>query len=86
MDMPVYPKTLKDYLRNLNYECQFLAEQITLFANGQSLSCVLDPSVADNSKLIYIAPPKFTIVEDPYPNGRSSRLTVANLFLASPHL
>ena len=70
MDMPVYPKTLKDYLRNLNYECQFLAEQITLSANGQSLSCVLDPSVADNSKLIYIAPPKFTGVEDPYPNGR----------------
>ena len=70
MDMPVYPKTLKDYLRNLNYECQFLAEQITLSANGQSLSCVLDPSVADNSKLIYIAPPKFTGVKDPYPNGR----------------
>jgi len=70
MDMPVHPKTLKDFLRNLNYESEFLAEQITLSANGQSLSCVLDPSVADNSKLIYIAPPKFVGVEDPYPNGR----------------
>ena len=70
MDMPVHPKTLKDYLRMLNYETEFLAEQITLSANGQSLSCVLDPSVADNSKLIYLAPPKFTDVEDPYPEGR----------------
>ena len=70
MDMPVHPKTLKDYLRMLNYECDFLAEQITLSANGQSLSYILDPSVADNSKLIYIAPPKFTGVQDPYPNGR----------------
>jgi len=70
MDMPVHPKTLKDYLRLLNYECEFLAEQITLSANGQSLSCVLDPSVADNSKLIYLAPPTFNGVQDPYPNGR----------------
>ncbi|HAI40193.1 MAG TPA: hypothetical protein DCM40_19920 [Maribacter sp.] len=70
MDMPVHPKTLKDYLRMLNYESDFLAEQITLSANGQSLSYILDPSVADNSKLIYIAPPKFTGVQDPYPNGR----------------
>lgn len=70
LDMPVHPKTLKDYLRMLNYETEFLAEQITLSANGQSLSCVLDPSVADNSKLIYIAPPKFIGVDDPYPKGR----------------
>ncbi|QDP46119.1 MAG: putative primase [Prokaryotic dsDNA virus sp.] len=70
MDMPVHPKTLKDYLRMLNYQSEFLAEQITLSANGQSLSYILDPSVADNSKLIYIAPPKFDGVEDPYPKGR----------------
>jgi len=70
LDMPVHPKTLKDFLRSLNYESEFLAEQITLSANGQSLSCVLDPSVADNSKLIYIATPKFTGVEDPYPEAR----------------
>ena len=70
MDMPVHPKTLKDYLRMLNYECDFLAEQITLSANGQSLSYILDPSVADNSKLIYIATPKFIDVKDPYPKGR----------------
>ena len=70
IDMPVHPKTLKDYLRMVNYECEFLAEQITLSANGQSLSCVLDPSVADNSKLIYIAPPKFIGVKDPYPEAR----------------
>ncbi len=70
MDMLVHPKTLKDLIRMINYECEFLAEQITLSANGQSLSCVLDPSVADNSKLIYLAPPKFTGVKDPYPKNR----------------
>ena len=70
LDMPVHPKTLKDFIRVVNYESQFLAEQITLSANGQSLSYILDPSVTDNSKLIYIAPPKFVGVKDPYPNNR----------------
>jgi len=70
MDMPVHPKTLKDFLRMVNYKSDFLAEQISLSANGQSLTYVLDPSVADNSKLIYIAPPRFIGVEDPLPEGR----------------
>ena len=70
MDMPVHPKTLKDWLRTLNYNSDFLAEQIKLSANGQSLSYILDPSVADNSKLIYIAPPIFKDVQDPLPAGR----------------
>ena len=70
LDMPVHPKTLKDYIRLINYTSEFLAEQISLSANGQSLTYILDPSVADNSKLIYIAPPKFTGVKDPFPEGR----------------
>ena len=70
LDMPVHPKTLKDFIRMVNYDSNFLAEQITLSANGQSLSYILDPSVTDNSKLIYIAPPTFVGVEDPYLNER----------------
>ena len=70
LDMPVHPKTLKDFIRMINYKTEFLAEQIKLSANGQSLSYILDPSVADNSKLIYIATPKFVNVTDPYPKGR----------------
>jgi hypothetical protein len=70
MDMPVHPKTLKDWLRLLNFDTTFLAENIKLSANGHSLSYVLDPSVADNSKLIYIAPPTFTDVQDPLSGSR----------------
>lgn len=70
LDMPVHPKTLKDWLRLLNFNTTFLAENIKLSANGHSLSYVLDPSVADNSKLIYIAPPVFTDVQDPLSGSR----------------
>ncbi len=56
---PVYPKVLKEWFRTLNYEIDFLANQLNLSANGQSIAFPLDVSLADNSKLIYIAPPKF---------------------------
>lgn len=66
----VNPKTLKEWLRMLNYETDILCDQLKLSANGQSLSYILDPSVADNSKLIYIAPPKFEGVQDPIQGSR----------------
>jgi len=64
------PKTLKEWLKVLNYETDLFSNQLKLSANGQSLSYVLDPSVADNSKLIYIAPPRFIELEDPIPGNR----------------
>ena len=66
----VNPKTLKEWLKMLNYETDILSDQLKLSANGQSLSYTLDPSVADNSKLIYIAPPKFIDIQDPIQGDR----------------
>ena len=59
----VYPRALKNWLKTLNYEIDILADQLTLSSNGHSLRYPLDTSVADNSKLIYIAPPKFNGVQ-----------------------
>ena len=66
----VNPKTLKEWIKMLNYETDIFSDQLSLSANGQSLSYILDPSVADNSKLIYIAPPKFIDVKDPIEGDR----------------
>lgn len=66
----VHPKTLKEWLKLLNYETDILADQLSLSANGQSVSYVLDPSLAENSKLVYLAPPKFVNIKDPIPNNR----------------
>ena len=62
---PIAPTVLKEWLKTLNYEIEFLANQLKLSANGQSLSYPLDVSLAENSKLIYIAAPNFVNVEDP---------------------
>jgi DNA polymerase III delta prime subunit len=67
---PVYPKVLKEWFRTLNYEIDFLANQLNLSANGQSIAYPLDVSLADNSKLIYIAPPKFVGLQDPIAGDR----------------
>jgi len=70
----VYPRALKNWLKTLNYEIDILADQLTLSSNGHSLCYPLDTSVADNSKLIYIAAPKFTNVQDPVSSSRIVRI------------
>ena len=67
---PVHPKVLKEWLRTLNYEVDFLANQLNLSANGQSIAYPLDVSLAENSRLIYIAPPKFIGIQDPIAGER----------------
>lgn len=57
--VPMPPKTLKLWLQQVNYTQQVFADQIELSANGQSLKYGLDTSVADNSKILFIAPPSF---------------------------
>ena len=54
--------TVKLWLQNCNYESELFTSQLDLSANGSTLKYPLDTSVADNSKLIFVAPPTF---EDP---------------------
>jgi len=67
---PISPTILKEWIKTLNYEIEFLANQLKLSANGQSISYPLDVSLAENSKLIYIAAPKFVNVQDPIEGDR----------------
>ena len=67
LTVPMPPKTLKLWLQQINYTQQVFADQIELSANGQSLKYGLDTSVADNSKILFIAPPTFDEPElDPF--------------------
>lgn len=65
LTVPMPPKSMKLWLQNLNYTTTLFKSQLGLSVNGQSLKYPLDVSVADNSKLIFIAPPTF---EDPTQN------------------
>lgn len=52
-------KSVKLWLQDCNFESDVFNEQMELSVNGQSLKYPLDTSVADNSKIIFIAPPTF---------------------------
>ena len=82
----VQPRALKEWLRTLNYEIDFLADQLQLSANGQSISYPLDVSLADNSKLIYIGTPKFTGVQDPVAGDRFVKIDRGSPTLDISHL
>ena len=93
LTVPVEPKTLKLWLKFCNYIVPTFEEQIELSVNGHSLKHTLDISVADNSKLIFIAPPVFNDSKDnPFINNddrivlinkKSDRLDLAKLINSS---
>lgn len=59
LDEPVLPELQKNWLKLKNLATPVLANGIRLSKNGASLCLPLDASVADNSKLIFIAHPTF---------------------------
>ena len=89
LDVPLPAKTIKLWLQHINYTNNLFKNQLELSVNGQSLKYPLDISVADASKLIFIAPPTFAdSSKDPFasPDNRivlvdkqKSRLQLANL-------
>ena len=58
--VPLPPKSIKLWLKHINLSVGLFKQQVELSSTGQSLKFCLDPSVADNTKLIFIAPPEFT--------------------------
>lgn len=66
LDAEVSPVELKRYLQHLNFNNDWLRDQITLSSNALALSYPLDVSVADNTKLIFIGTPIFDGVPNPF--------------------
>lgn len=62
---PVSPLLIKEWLYSLNYAVPGLASLITLSSNKLALALPVDPTVAQNDKLIYIAPPLCEGFTDP---------------------
>lgn len=53
----IAPATLKNWFRSLNLENPLLRDELSLTSTGAGLKYKLDLTLADNSRLIYIAPP-----------------------------
>ena len=73
-------KAIKLWLQNCNFESQLFSSQLELSSNGHSLKYPLDISVADNSKLIFIAPPTFEDgTHDPFASSTERVVRVSGI-------
>ena len=66
LDSPIAPDMLKDFTSHLNYACEDISKNLTLSDTTTSVKSILDPCVADNSHIIFIAPPVFIGTDDPF--------------------
>lgn len=67
LDVPLSPVAIKDWLKHLNLTLPEIEKSIALTPSGHTLAWIIDPSLADNSKIVYIAPPTFTDgVQNPF--------------------
>lgn len=60
LSRPTSPVLLKLWIQQLNMEQSLLRAEASLTKTGNALSYILDPTVAQNDKLIYISPPDCT--------------------------
>lgn len=75
---PVDPLMLKRYIRHLNMTLPAFCSTTRLTASGHALQFQLDPTVAINTKLIYVAPPVYkNSVHDPFADPKD-RITTVN--------
>ena len=73
-------KAIKLWLQNANFESELFSDQLELSSNGHSLKYPLDTSVADNSKLIFIAPPTFEDgTHDPFSSAADRVVRVSGI-------
>lgn len=63
---------LKMWLKSLNYTNEYINSKLEPTPTGQGLKSIIDPCCADNSRIIYIAPPVFDGIHDPF-NGHSEK-------------
>jgi len=66
LDRPVSPSQLTHWLTGLNFNCDTFKSQLKLNRSGMSIKWVVDPVVARNAQIIYIAPPALQGVKDPF--------------------
>tara|TARA_X000001036_G_scaffold439888_1_gene492897 strand:+ start:503 stop:3016 length:2514 start_codon:yes stop_codon:yes gene_type:complete len=65
--VPMPAKSVKLWLQHVNYTSELFSSQLELSSNSHALKYPLDTSVADNSKIIFIAPPTFDeATSDPF--------------------
>jgi hypothetical protein len=65
LETPVAPSVLKQWVRKVNLISTRFRDRVKLSRNAMALCFALDPTVNQNDKLIYVAPPVLIGLDDP---------------------
>ena len=65
LSQPTSPAMIKEWTRRLNLHVDALRKQMRLTASKRAVSWPLDVMVNDNTRLLYIAPPEVSGMDDP---------------------
>tara|TARA_B110000116_G_scaffold121076_1_gene105025 strand:+ start:4632 stop:7121 length:2490 start_codon:yes stop_codon:yes gene_type:complete len=76
---PVPADNLKVYLQSLNMSIILFNNQLDLTASGNALKYKLDVCLADNSRIVFIAPPTFEGRENPFDDDAERFVLVEKL-------
>jgi hypothetical protein len=78
LSSPITPDEQKDWLLSVNLFTDTFRRQTELVrGGGRALKYKLDITLADNSHIVYIAPPVLEHIKDPFPN-RDHRWVIVN--------
>jgi hypothetical protein len=59
LEREIAPEVLRGLITMLNFEIGYVDNRLGLTGSGRQLKMVIDPCLADNSRLVFIAPPVF---------------------------
>lgn len=82
LDDSVPPKALKTWIQKLNLDCFNLS--LKLAPHGVSLKYPVDHCLADNSRIVYIAPPAFKEVDNPFADDNDRIIVVEKQMEIAP--
>lgn len=62
----LFPSAVKDYLKHLNLNLEAFSNHLKLSSSMTSLRWIIDPVMADNARMLYIAPPILENIDNPF--------------------
>jgi hypothetical protein len=66
LDTAIHPSHLEAYFKWLNFSNGAISDKLSLQSSNMSLKWIVDPVVARNAQIIYIANPEFVDRDDPF--------------------
>jgi hypothetical protein len=78
LETPVMPEVLRGVITMLNFNVPYINDQMQLTPAGRQLSYPIDPCMADNSRIVYIAPPIFGRADENPFKKDSDRIVLVN--------